>query len=145
MTRSTSQPEMKKHLDKLSTLKGGIKAIEELLEKWPISSWCQTFFNDLVKCEVINNNMCETFNGVILESMSKPIIVMLEDIRQYVITQMAVKRQYAIKWKIVCGPNIIAKIEKETKKCSKWHVEWNGGAYHEVYMDNLVQHVRKVM
>lgn len=36
MARSTSQPEMKKHMDKLSTLKGEMKSMRELLEMWPI-------------------------------------------------------------------------------------------------------------
>ena len=54
---------------------------EELLERWPILGWCLAFFNDLVKCDVNDNNMCETFNVVILKSRSKPIITMLEDIR----------------------------------------------------------------
>lgn len=87
--------------------------------------------------------MCETFNGVILELRSKPIITMLEDIRQYVMTRIAVKKQYALKWKNSCGPNIVSRIDKERKNSSRWYVEWNGGASHEVFRDDLVQHVRE--
>ena len=65
--------------------------VEGLLERWHISSWCQAFFNDLVKCDVINNNMCETFNEAILESRSKPIITMFKDIMLYVMTRMVAK------------------------------------------------------
>lgn len=65
--------------------------MEELLKRWPISGLCLTFFNNIVKCDVINNNMCETFNGVILESRSKLIITILKEIRQYVMTRVAVK------------------------------------------------------
>ncbi|XP_039118187.1 uncharacterized protein LOC120254107 [Dioscorea cayenensis subsp. rotundata] len=127
----------------MTTLKGGETAVEELLKKWPISGWCQAFFNDFVKCEVINNNMCETFNGVILESRSKSIISMLEDIRQYVMTRIAIKREYTKKWRCDCGPSIIPKIEKERQKSAKWQVEWNGGASHEVYWDNLILNERE--
>lgn len=38
-------------------------------------------FKDIVKCEVVDNNMCENFNKVILDARNKPIIIMLEDIR----------------------------------------------------------------
>lgn len=47
----------------------------------------------MVKCDAIYNNMCETFNGVILEATSKPIINMLEDIRQYVMSRVVVKQK----------------------------------------------------
>ncbi|XP_039113801.1 uncharacterized protein LOC120249377 [Dioscorea cayenensis subsp. rotundata] len=143
IARSTSEPEVKKQIQKMKDLKGGAKAVEELLDRWPISGWCNAFFSDLIKCDVIDNNMCETFNGVILESRSKPIITMLEDFRQYVMIRIAVKRQFALKWKNSCGPNILARIEKERKKTSKWQVEWNGGASHEVFRDDLMQHARE--
>ena len=63
------------------------------------------FFANVVKCEVIDNNICETINGAILESRSKPINSMLEDIRQYAMTKIAIKREYAKKWKgVIVGP-----------------------------------------
>ena len=95
----------------MRNLKGGDKAVEELLEKWPIQGWCQAFFTSLIKCEVIDNNICEVFNGVILEARSKLVISMLEDIRQYVMTRIAVKRDYTSKWKGEYGLNITVKLE----------------------------------
>lgn len=41
--------------------------------------------------------MCETFNKVIVDARSKPIIFMLEDIRQYVMSRVVVKTSYALK------------------------------------------------
>lgn len=87
--------------------------------------------------------MCETFTWVILESRSKPIITMVEDIRQYVMTRVAVNKEYAMKWKNSCGPNIVARIEKERKRSLKWHVVWNGGVSHEVFRDDLMQYIRE--
>lgn len=55
--------------------------------------------------------MCKVFNGVVLDSRNKPIISMLEDIRQYVMQRIVVKRDYANKWNGEYGPNIVAKIE----------------------------------
>lgn len=133
VVRSTSKPKIHKELENMCKLKEGVKAVEELLDRWPISSWCQVYFNDMVECEVIDNNMCETFNKMILQSRSKPIITMLEDIRQYVMTRIVAKGQYAMKWKTIYGPNIVGKIEKEKKKCSKWQLKWNEGVSHEVF------------
>ena len=45
-----------------------------------------------MKFDVIDNNMCGTFNGVMLEATHKPTISMLEDIRQYVMSRMVVKK-----------------------------------------------------
>lgn len=64
----------------MKEMKGEEKVVEDLLEKWPINNWCVAFFNDFV-----DNNMCKTFNGVIVEARSKPVIAMLEEIRRYVI------------------------------------------------------------
>ena len=65
--------------------------MEESLEWWLIRGWCQAYFNDVVKCENTDNNMCETFNGVLLDARSKPISTMFEEIRQYVMTRVVIK------------------------------------------------------
>lgn len=75
----------------MAKLDGGKGAVQELLENQPIASWCQAFFSDMLKCDVIDNNMCETFNEVVLNARSKPIIIMLEDIRQYVMIWIVVE------------------------------------------------------
>ena len=75
-------------------------AVEELLERWPIKGWCAAYFSDVVKYHVIDNSICETFNRVMLEARSKPIIAMLEEIRRYVIQRMVVKREHVRKWKV---------------------------------------------
>ena len=36
IARSTRHPEMQKQFDQMKNLRGGDKAVEELLEKWPI-------------------------------------------------------------------------------------------------------------
>lgn len=53
-TRLTSMAKMQKHL---RNLKGEESAIGELLDKWSIAIWYQAFFNDIIKCDVIDNNM----------------------------------------------------------------------------------------
>lgn len=92
---------------------------------------------------MVDNNMCKVFNGVVLDSRNKPIISMLEDIRQYVMQRIVVKRDYANKWNGEYGPNIVAKIEIERQRCAKWLVEWNGDENFEVFWDDLMVHDRQ--
>lgn len=47
----------------MSSMNGGQEVVKELLENQPITGWCQYFFSDAVKCDAIDNNMCDTFNG----------------------------------------------------------------------------------
>lgn len=46
-----------------------------------------------MQCEVIDNNMCETFNEVMLEVRIKSIITLLKDIRRYVMSIIIVKKR----------------------------------------------------
>lgn len=87
--------------------------------------------------------MCETFNGVILEERSKPVITMLEDIRKYVMNRIVAKRNYAMEQKIDFGPNIVSRLEKVKHKNGKLQVDWNRAAIHEVYWDDPVLQIRE--
>lgn len=51
--------------------------------------------------------MCETFNGAAIEYRSRLIIIMLEDIKKYVMTMIAMKKEYVRKCRCDCGPTII--------------------------------------
>ena len=77
------------------------------------------------------------------EARSKQIVVMLEEIRRYVIQRMVVKRNYVRKWKVDFGPNIIAKLETERSKSGKWQVDWNGATEYEVHWDDVLLLVRE--
>ena len=113
--RSSNEPEMRKQLDIMEGLDNGVKAKEDLLEHWPVQDWCAAFFSDIIKCDVIDNNMCETFNGVILEARCKPIISMLEEIRVYVMKRLVAKREYVKQWKTDFAPRILEKLEKANR------------------------------
>ena len=68
------------------------RAKDDLLEHWLVQNWCAAFFSDIIKCDVIDNNMYETFNGVILEVKCKPIINILKEIRLYVMKRLVTKK-----------------------------------------------------
>lgn len=39
------------------------KGIVEDLLKYNKEAWCRAFFKEHSKCDVVENNMCETFNS----------------------------------------------------------------------------------
>ena len=49
---------------------------------------CNCFFICTLKCDATNNNLCEAFNGTICKARIKPLLVMLEDIRAYLMEKM---------------------------------------------------------
>ena len=59
----------------------GQKVITEDMLVNPPTSWCRAYFKTHFKCDIVENNMCETFSSWILAAKHKSIITMLEDIR----------------------------------------------------------------
>ncbi|OMO49392.1 Transposase, MuDR, plant [Corchorus olitorius] len=108
-------------------------AHEHLVTNWDPRFRSLAYASDISKCDVIDNNMCECFNGVILEARHKPIISMLEDIRVYVMRRIVRNKKAGEKWKTNYGPRIIAKLEKIKTRAAKWEVEWNGDEEREDY------------
>ncbi|KAK8586627.1 hypothetical protein V6N13_010215 [Hibiscus sabdariffa] len=122
--KSPNQQEFLKHMEVLK--KKNEVAYDYLRENWNPLYWSQAFFSDFSKCDIVDNNMCETFNGVILDARCKPIISMLEDIRVYVMRRLVKNKQFVNTWKNDHGPRILAKLEKSRVLASKWEVDWNG-------------------
>ncbi|EOX92369.1 Uncharacterized protein TCM_001319 [Theobroma cacao] len=88
--------------------------------------WCQAFFFNFSKCDVIDNNMCETFNGVIIEARCKPIISILEEIKLYVMRRLVQNKEYRMKWKTEYGLRILTKLDKNKGLAGKWDLDWKG-------------------
>ena len=53
--------------------------------------FCRAFISTLPKCESVDNNMAETFNGWICRARTMPIIEMLEEIRTALMERMKLK------------------------------------------------------
>ncbi|OMO89723.1 Transposase, MuDR, plant [Corchorus olitorius] len=93
LARATNPKQFKTYLDEFKSMNA--EAHDFLLANWDPRNWSLAFANDLSKCDVVHNNMCETFNGVILEARQKPIISMLEEIRVYVLRRLVKNRTAA--------------------------------------------------
>ena len=95
--------------------------------------WSRAFFSTH-KCDVVENNMCETFNGSIVESRYKPIIGMLEDIRVAVMLRMQKRREVMMKWEGEFCPKIMLKLEENKNNHRYWSTTFNGNSKFEVKM-----------
>ncbi|KAK9024849.1 hypothetical protein V6N11_064755 [Hibiscus sabdariffa] len=90
-TRATFLENFDEQLQKLEAL--GINSSNDLLMTL-VECWSKAYFKGTSKCDVVDNNMAEAFNGWIIEARCKPIITMLEEIRIMVMSRMNVKRSW---------------------------------------------------
>lgn len=83
--------------------------------------WSKAFFQTTSKCDAVENNMCECFNGTIVEARYKNIIDMLEDIRIAVRDRMLFRRNLINQWE---GP-LCPKIKKIIEENKLYHRFWS--------------------
>ncbi|GKV28230.1 hypothetical protein SLEP1_g37311 [Rubroshorea leprosula] len=78
-TKSTNEAEFKRNLEGLNKLKLTAK---DYVMKLDPNFWCKAFFDTYARCDVIDNNMTEAFNGFILDARHKGPLSLLEDLRR---------------------------------------------------------------
>lgn len=97
------------------------KATDDFLTHNP-SVFCRAFMNTNNKCDVILNNMVETFNAYIALARAKYLIYMLEDIRLTLIERIVLKRTTIEKTTDGVCPRIRVKLEKEREESRNCHL-----------------------
>nr|XP_011461010.1 PREDICTED: uncharacterized protein LOC101295407 isoform X1 [Fragaria vesca subsp. vesca] len=55
--------------------------------------WCRAHFNTILKCDMLLNNLCESFNAFILPARSNPVISCFEDIRVKLMKKVVVRKE----------------------------------------------------
>ncbi|WVY98561.1 hypothetical protein V8G54_030712 [Vigna mungo] len=71
-------------------------------------------FTSRSQCDTLVNNMCEAFNSVLVDSRSKPIIRMLEDIRVYIMNRWAANRTKMKQYQASVCPKVWNRFQKES-------------------------------
>ncbi|KAI5324114.1 hypothetical protein L3X38_033187 [Prunus dulcis] len=101
------------------------KMKEENLEAWkwlvqrPPKNWTLSHFHPRYKCDLLLNDLCESFNAAIIDARNNSILTCLESIRMYVMLRMANRRATYGKWKHPIGPRIFKIIEKNNMGASQ--------------------------
>lgn len=107
--------EFLKHMDRLRALSPDAWA---WLSRIPRYQWSRAFFRRDSKCDMVLNNMCESFNNFILEARDKPILTCLEIIRTKLMVRIAAKSEVMNKWTSKLCPNIERRLERSKAMAS---------------------------
>ncbi|KAL2898930.1 Replicase polyprotein 1a [Bienertia sinuspersici] len=101
--------------------------------------FCRAFFRSSTRCDVVTNNMAETFNGYIIQARTKHLIYMLEDIRASLMQRLAVKKQNMEDSTSVICPRVQLKLEKNKDEAAKCQVLPSTRTVFQVnhYLDSL--------
>ncbi|XP_027085097.1 uncharacterized protein [Coffea arabica] len=89
-----------------------------LLDNINLAHWSRSHFRKAAKCDILLNNLCESFNLVIVDAREKPILGMLENIRVYLMERLRTKREWMKKRTNDICPKIQNKLEKAKTKCA---------------------------
>ena len=82
--------------------------------------FCTSFVKVEGKCDVILNNMAETFNNYIMNARSHHLIDMLEEIRSSLMKRMTNKKEEALmKWKGLLCPKVQKTLDSEKQEAAK--------------------------
>jgi len=87
---------------------------------WYVRFWSRSRFTIRPQCDTVVNNMCESFNSVLLHTRTKPIISMLEDIRVYIMKKWASNRKKIAAYKGSIMPKILDRLKHESKLVRHW-------------------------
>ncbi|XP_062073818.1 uncharacterized protein LOC133778028 isoform X2 [Humulus lupulus] len=79
------------------------------------TEWTKSHFKEHVKCDMLCNNLCESFNAAIIGARDKTIIILLEKIRYWLMRRFCTKRESVKKWVHPVGKRILDIIEKNKK------------------------------
>nr|XP_025884588.1 uncharacterized protein LOC101247704 [Solanum lycopersicum] len=87
--------------------------------------WCRALFSERSKCDVVENNMCETFNSWIVGPRHKSVISMLEDIRHKMMDRHGDMIKFADTWISDISPMTRLILEENKEIGRALRVNWN--------------------
>src|SRR4051812_34147651 len=85
---------------------------------FPGELWCRAMFDETLKCDILTNNISESWNKYILEARDKRSVSMLEIIRRLVMVRLQTKRDSMSKCTTLVCPNIAAKVKRSATRSS---------------------------
>ncbi|GMY19683.1 putative Mutator transposable element [Fagus crenata] len=126
--RACTEKEFLEHMKEIQNLEPNA---HDWLKRVKAASWSKHAHNPEVNCDMLLNNLAETFNSYILEARDKPIITMLEIIRQKLMKRFHNKRDERQYESNIC-PRIKAKLEKSKDAARDYIVRIGGVKTFEV-------------
>ncbi|WOL00776.1 hypothetical protein Cni_G09489 [Canna indica] len=115
--KSTTEAQFNEHMYEMKVLS---QVAHDDFIKIGSNKFCRFKISTLPKCEIIDNNMFECFNGYILRAKNRLLIDMLEDIRRTIMKTMAEKRETIMKSDDTICPKIRKNVEEN--KIVRWRL-----------------------
>ncbi|XP_051136523.1 uncharacterized protein LOC127255174 [Andrographis paniculata] len=123
-----------------------LKDLDSEAHKWfddkPVAQWSWSHFKVYPKCNMLLNNVCESFNSAILDAREQPIFSMLESIKQYLMKRLQAYRDMtACKWKnLRFFPNALKLLERNVRRVSDCIPIKSDNTYYEICCFDGRQH-----
>ncbi|GJW47535.1 heat stress transcription factor B-4-like protein [Tanacetum coccineum] len=104
----------------------------EWLNKIPAEHWARSHFSGRAKSVLLLNNICKVFNGKIVGGRDKPMITLLEYIREYCMKR--IKNVQGVMDKCIgpLTPTATRIMESIKKEAHLMKVQWNGANKYQV-------------
>ncbi|XP_073152316.1 uncharacterized protein [Henckelia pumila] len=123
----------------------GQETAYEWLKKIPAIHWARSHFSTRCLSDCVVNNLSESFNSFIIDARDKPIITMLECIRNKLMKRIQVKKTGMEKYIGQICPNILRRINKNQKFSRNFFAIYSGENEYQVQCLSvhgvLTQHV----
>ena len=71
-----------------------------------LPQWARHAFPYYPKCDMLLNNLCETFNSKIVVVKIKPVMTMLKTVGRYLMTKFQKNRDVMLKYQCLICPRI---------------------------------------
>ncbi|XP_062100302.1 uncharacterized protein LOC133806195 [Humulus lupulus] len=107
---TTTQTEFARAMQEVKDVSDG--AYNWLAGKNP-TVWSKSHISEYPKCDILVNNLCESFNATILDAFNKLIIILLEKIRFWLMSRFYNKKAKLEKMTQPVGKRILKIIEKQ--------------------------------
>ncbi|GJT42296.1 hypothetical protein Tco_0951011 [Tanacetum coccineum] len=104
----------------------------EWLNKIPAKHWDRSHFSGRAKSDLLLNNICEVFNGKIVEGRDKPVITLLEYIREYCMKRIVNVQGVIDKCTGPLTPTVTKIMKSIKKETHLMKVQWNGANKYQV-------------
>ncbi|GJS79509.1 heat stress transcription factor B-4-like protein [Tanacetum coccineum] len=104
----------------------------EWLNKIPAEHWARSHFSGRAKSDLLLNNICEVFNGKIVGCRDKPVITLLEYIREYCMKRIVNVQGVIDKCTGPLTSTTTRIMESIKKEAHLMKVQWNGANKYQV-------------
>lgn len=99
------------HNKKMNDLRRLSNEAYDWLKNIPPQQWCKYMMSARPKCDMLSNNLCESFNNYIKEARDMPILTMLEALRRQIMCRIYTKKQWIEKYAGKVCPRIQDKLD----------------------------------